>query len=157
MNWKNYGNFALLDSSDEEIDSPHHLYDSFYNAIGAEGIHKMTDFTPLEVQTLYDMFQAVMNPFWRRCWESLCTYDVFDVQFMTLPVLETGGTWNFLAAVFKIISSKLQLMISKFVDRIGNHAYKVLLLIYVRSLMWIKLTMTTTCLKITLKHFMLAM
>lgn len=48
---ENYGNFALLDSSDDKMDTPNALYDSFYNAIGAKGIHKMISFTILEIKS----------------------------------------------------------------------------------------------------------
>lgn len=55
-------------SSDDENDSGHPIFDSFLSTVKYNGIHKMTNSNPNEVQNLSDAFKSFLNSLGRRQW-----------------------------------------------------------------------------------------
>lgn len=59
---EHYSNVETLDSSSNDQDSVHLVYDSFYLSIGLDGIYKMTNRSTSKIQKIFDMFASAVNP-----------------------------------------------------------------------------------------------
>lgn len=121
-NLEQYDDTNLL-SSEDENQSENTIYDGFLNSIGAGGIHKMTNFSPHELERFYESFREQLLRVWNTGRGNRCRYSPFDNFFMTLTVLKNGGSWDFLAAIFKLKAPTFQRMITRFVYCAGPIIY----------------------------------
>lgn len=55
-----YSKAHVLNTSDDDRDSQHSMYDSFCVSIGADGILKMTKFTTVEIPYFYEMLEPAV-------------------------------------------------------------------------------------------------
>lgn len=83
---------AALDSSDDDLDSDHLIFDSFYSSGGSGAIARMINFTPSEFRQVYSLLETHINNNWNvgRGRKYSCT--PMDVFFMVLAVLKHGGS-----------------------------------------------------------------
>lgn len=86
----------------------------------------MTNLTPVDLERLQSMLQAVSSTWWNSGRRKRCSYSSLHVLFMALTVYKNGGAWDFLTSLYKIKLYSFQLIVTKFVDTVNLYAYKQL-------------------------------
>lgn len=120
-----YDTQNLVLSSDDEKDSESVIFDTFFSSGGAEGILKMTNFSPEELKKLFDSCKEYLEARWSLGRGKKHNF-VCLMFFMTITVMKFGGSWEFLASLFKLNCSTFQRVIQKFVEIFHVWAFKYL-------------------------------
>lgn len=115
--------YADAYSSDEEADSSHPIFDSFHNAGGPDAIVRMINFSPCEFREVYSVLEDHILSEWNIGRGRKYSHSPMDVFFMVLAVLKHGGSWDFLAQMFRIKPTTFQRMIIAYMEIISAKAY----------------------------------
>lgn len=90
-------------SSDEDAESLHPIFDSFFEAGGNAAITRMVNFTTVEFKTIYFALEERIRSHWNVGQGRKYSHTQMDVFFMTLSVLKYGGSWDFSAQMFRLL------------------------------------------------------
>lgn len=91
---------VLADSGDERA-STHAIYKTFLQSIKPFEIQKLTNFSPAEIEILFDyFFKQIVSSVWNLGGGNCCKFTVFDVLFVVLTVYKNGSSWDLLPSFF---------------------------------------------------------
>lgn len=76
-----FGQTQVLDSSDDEIDSVRPIYDGFFSNVQTNGILKMTNSSPMELEKLHKRFEPIVRPARTSGGGKKSQYTTFDTLY----------------------------------------------------------------------------
>ncbi len=110
--------------SDDAVESPSPIYDSFFAQNGFATIHLLTNFSSVEFNQIYDFIKEFVSANWNVGRGKKCEFGGKDMLFMVLVTMKNGGTWEFLGNMFLIKTESFQRMIIKFLNMITDYIFK---------------------------------
>ncbi|KAE9297319.1 hypothetical protein PR003_g23526 [Phytophthora rubi] len=114
-----------LPTKEGDEDSAHPLLDTYRDSVGSEGVLKMTNFTPSEIERVYGCVSDFMATRWNVGRGQRSKRTPVDMFFMTLSVLKNGGDWAVLANSFGIKPAAFEKMIVHFLELLSPHLYQL--------------------------------
>lgn len=109
--------------TDEEADSESPILDAFYNQNGNEAIMTLTGLTAPELRLLYSKLHPFIVTNWNIGRGRRSPQKPLDMLLMLLTVLKNGGTWGYLAQMFRMKTSSFERAMSSFISILAPHAY----------------------------------
>lgn len=122
---RQYPTDAEKEDTDEEPDSECPLFDKFYDEGGGSAIQNMTNFSPLEFQTLWSRSSDFVKSVYNQGRGKKCAVSAQDMLFITLTVLKAGGQWDFLGRLFGFKGPTFERMVLRYVNHIVDYFYRV--------------------------------
>lgn len=116
-------NPASAPDSDDENDSSSPLFDTFYHCNGSAAILSLTNFTPTEFHSLWDVVEDVASRNWNVGRGRKSPQKSKDVFLMVLTVAKFAGKWDFLAHLFKMKTPSFEKLVLKFLEIIAPTMY----------------------------------
>ena len=104
---------GLTTESDSDVESECPIVDQFIFEGGQEAILQLCGFTLEELREVYEIIKDTAENSWSsgRGRRSKCS--PFDTFFMTCVTMKHGGTWDFLARMFRLKGPTFQRMVCK--------------------------------------------
>ncbi|ETV96735.1 hypothetical protein H310_10052 [Aphanomyces invadans] len=90
-----------------------------------DSIHSMTNFSQAEFESLWFAIKPSVLRTWNVGKGRKCPYFGKDILFMLLTVVKSGGTWEFLAALFGLQAPSFEKMVTKFLLKIHDQVYEI--------------------------------
>ena len=109
---RQFSAIAAVDEDDESNLSS--IYDRFFNHGGAEAVRTMTNFSPLEFNTLWSIMVNYMTNHWKVGLGKRSQFASKDTFFMMLLVLKNGGMWDIAARLFNVPTHTFSQTVTKF-------------------------------------------
>ena len=110
--------------SDEENDSPAPLFDRFYIDGGSAAIKNMTNFSPDRIEFIWNSIEDEIDEKFNIGRGKKSSVSPKDCFFMTLTVLNHGGTWDFLARIFNCKGANFERLIVRFIKNAAPLFYE---------------------------------
>ncbi|GMF66802.1 unnamed protein product [Phytophthora fragariaefolia] len=111
------------DDSDDDVDSPAPIYHSYLDS-DPESVRTMTNFGPAEFERLWTLMCDHVTMNWNTGRVNKCSYTAKDVLFMLLTVQKNCGTWDIVAAVFRVKPPSFQKVAAKFAWVVSPFLYE---------------------------------
>lgn len=76
----------------------------------------------MELEKLHKRFEPIVRPAMTHSHGKKSQYTTYDTHFMVLTVFKKGGSWDFLASLFKIGAPAFWCSINRYVETVGRKA-----------------------------------
>ncbi|KAJ8577028.1 hypothetical protein ON010_g2179 [Phytophthora cinnamomi] len=116
--------FDPLPDSDEDEDADHAILDNF-QALGADSVLKLCNFTVAEISRLWSRVSGYMATRWNVGKGNKHRESGIDVLFISLCVLKNGGRWDLLASTFNMKAPTFEKKVVHFLDILSPFLFKI--------------------------------
>lgn len=83
------------------------MFDSIINAVGSEGIKKLTNSNKKEIEEVFDGLKKLDNKLNHET-ASRCEISLFDLFFIIIKIMKHCGAWDMHASIFTLKVSRFQ-------------------------------------------------
>ncbi|RHY20761.1 hypothetical protein DYB32_009959 [Aphanomyces invadans] len=104
----------------EEADSIHPIFDSF---VVYDNVQSMTNLTVLELENLWYALKPRVMRTWNVGKGRKSPYSGKVMLFMLVTIFKSGGTWQFLSALFGFQAPTFEKMMTRFLTKVSDHVY----------------------------------
>lgn len=110
---------VLTETDDDEIDEDSTMFSKFIEDGGSSALMVLTNFTLAEINYLFKVIEPTLEAQWVRNRGRKSAHKPKDMFLFTLTMLKHGGSWDFLATMFRMKGPNFERLVISMVEVIS--------------------------------------